>query len=282
MRILIIGSTSSLCIALVPVLSSFAEVLTAGRKSGDIALDLTRISDSTYIPENLDVVINTSAHFGGDAFDDYKEALSVNVIGILNLINACKKANTKRIIHVSSIYSLLSPDSLYYSIYSISKKHADEIAWQFCSAYSMPLTVIRPSQIYGNDDSFRKHQPFFYTMVDKAENGENITIYGTNDAKRNYIHIDDLTAVISRIIQNQIYGIYQCAHTTNIALSEIANAAYKAFNRGGEVYFDEEKPNIEDNVFPEDVSLYEMIDYYPQISIEDGLKQIARYKQGMR
>ena len=279
MRILIIGSTSSLCAGLAPTLSTFAEVYTAGRKCGDIALDLTDVNTSAHIPENLDLVINTAAHFGGTGFHDYLDAMRVNVAGMLSLLNLCKKAKTKWFMQISSIYALLDSASPYFSIYSLTKKHADEIAGHFCSAHAIPLTVLRPAPIYGNDDRFRKHQPFFYTMIDKAEKGEDINIYGTRDAKRNYIHIEDLVAVIQRVAQQQLYGLYACTHTMDTTLSGIADVAYGVFARGGNWVFNHDKPDIPDNVFPADHSLYEKLHYYPQISIEEGITLMSEYRK---
>jgi nucleoside-diphosphate-sugar epimerase len=123
------------------------------------------------------------------------------------------------------------------------------------------------------------HQPFFYTIVDKAEKGEDITIYGSHDALRNYIHVDDLTAIIAKVVQNKIEGIYSCLHTTDLTFSQIAKAALSAFNSKGKIHFLKEKADIPDNIFKKDTSLYKKIGFYPQISIEDGMKRIALYRE---
>ena len=282
MNVLIVGATSSLGSALTQTFSEFADVYTAGRNNCDIKLDLNSIDNQIIIPENLDAVINTTAHFGGLGFCDYLEALYVNVAGTLSLLNICRKAKSKMFLQISSINSLLSPESHYYDIYSITKKHADEIATQFCLTHSLPLSIVRPSQIYGNDNTFRKHQQFFYTAIDNAENGNDTTIYGSNDAKRNYIHIDDLTAIILRVIQFKICGTYTCTYSIDITFSEIAEIAFSVFGMGGKVQFLRDKPDIQDNIFPYNASLYKTIDYYPEISIYEGIKRIERYRKGIK
>jgi nucleoside-diphosphate-sugar epimerase len=278
LKILIVGATSSLGQALKPVLSEFAEVYTAARKNCDIKLDLTAIDASMRLPKNLDVVINTAAHFGGRNFEDYANAVNTNVMGTLSLLNLCRQNQVGMFVQISSVFTLLEQGAEYYNSYSITKKHADEIARKFCEENSMPLAVIRLSQMYGDNDSFRKHQNLFYAMADKAEKGEDILIYGSHDAKRNYIHVDDITAVIASVIKNKIYGVYTCAYPQDTTLSQVAKAAHDAFSKGGQVRFLTDKPNLQDVIFPNDFSLYEKINYFPKISVEEGFRRIANAK----
>ena len=265
--------------ALGPVLSAFSEVITAGRKYCDINLDLNDPIEKISLPRDIDVVIHTAAHFGGKTPKEILEAEDVNVLGTLKLCQAAVRAKARMFILISSIFSCLNKNSAHYSIYALSKKHSEEIAEFYCSTHSLSLTILKPSQLYGNGDNFRVHQPFFYAIVDKAEKGEDITIYGSHDALRNYIHVDDLTNIISRVVHNKIEGIYPCMHTTDVTFSQIAKAALSAFNSKGKIQFLKEKADIPDNIFKKDTSLYKKIGFYPQISIEDGMKRIALYRK---
>ena len=279
MRILIVGGTSSIGRVLKSVLSEFSEVITAGRKYCDVILDLNDPIENMSLPNDIDAIIHTAAHFGGKTAKEILDTETVNVLGTLKLCQAAVQAKAKHFVLISSMSACVKENSEYYSIYAISKKHSEEVARFYCSAHSLPLTILRPSQIYGNLDSFRLHQPFFYTMVDKAEKGEDITIYGSNDALRNYIHIDDLTTIILKVVQNKIKGTYSCMYPTDVTYSQIAKAAITAFKSRSNVRFLKDKPDIPNNIFDKDVSLYEKIDFYSQISIEEGMKKIANFRK---
>ena len=118
-------------------------------------------------------------------------------------------------------------------------------------------------------------------MIDKAENGEDITIYGSNDALRNYIYIDDLVKIIEKVVQNKIEGIYSCMYPIDLTYSQIAKAAILAFNSKGRIFFLKNKPDIPNNIFEKDGSLYKKIGFYPQISIKDGMKKIILYRKSV-
>jgi nucleoside-diphosphate-sugar epimerase len=273
MKILIAGGNSSIARALKIVLSKNHEVITAGRKNCDIYMDLIKPIES--LPSGLDIVINAAAHFGGATQRDLYDAENVNVLGTLNLCESSSKARVKHFILISSIFSTLSEDSKQYSIYSLSKKHAEELVKLYFKSFPMPYTILRPSQVYGNAEDFSSKQPFFYYILSQAKNGSDINFYGSNDAKRNYLHIDDLTKIINKVVENRIEGIFECTHVNDVTYSQIANAAYIEFNTNGTINFLKDKPDIPDNIFGKDFLLYEKINFSPEISIEEGIKKIA-------
>lgn len=278
MKILIVGGKSSLGVALLPVLLGIGEVVTAGRKDCDIILDISESIDNIKIPANLDVIVHAAANFGGVTDNEIFDAENVNALGTLKLCQLAVQANVKHFVLISSLSVCLDEKSDYYSIYALSKKHAEELARLYCSYHSLPLAILRPSQIYGNEDIFRRHQPFIYSVIDKAKLGEVVTIYGSHDAQRNYIYIDDLTMIIAKVVTHKIVGTYSCMHPENVTLSGVARAAISAFNSKGGYQFAKEKKDIPDNIFDNDDMLYRQINFYPEISIEDGMKKIAYYR----
>ena len=275
--IFIIGANSALAKAAVPVLAKDNTITTAGKKDCDVYCDIT---ESVSIPKGIDTVISFAAAFGGDSDEEIINAERTNVLGILNICAAAKKAGVKHIINISSIFALLDKKSPYYSIYALTKKQGDEVAELYCQVNKIPLTIIRPAQIYGDSDSFANHQPFFYSMIDKAQNGEDISIYGKNDALRNYIHSADLAEVINRVTTERIEGVYSCMFPSDVTYSQVAHAAQEVFNKGGQIIFLKDKPDIPDNIFTKDLTIYEKVNYPPQISLEEGIKRIKEYRQG--
>jgi nucleoside-diphosphate-sugar epimerase len=69
--------------------------------------------------------------------------------------------------------------------------------------------------------------------------------------------------------------MYPCTNMTDVTYSEIATAAYKVFGTNETVNFLQDKPNIPSFKYHKDDSLYQKIDFYPQISIEEGIRKIA-------
>jgi len=277
MKILLTGGRSTLAQVLRPVLSSFAEVLTAGRSGCDVNLDLAWPADKFELPAGVDTVIHLAAHFGGHGFDDILAAEEINVLGALKLAHACKITGVGHLIQVSSIFALLDKGSPFYNSYALSKRHAEELTRLYCRNTGLPLAILRPAQLYGEGETFRRHQPFLFTLLDRAQHGEDIVLYGKNDALRNFIHVADVAEVLARMVQQRIEGDHNCASLSNVRYSEIATAAVAAFGSASKIRFDATRPDIPDNAFQTDESLYRLIGYYPCISLEQGFaREVVR------
>lgn len=276
-KVMVIGANSSLAQTVIPVLSRSNELITMARRGADITGD---ISEQFSIPNDVDVVVNCAAAFGGDSDQEINEAYDVNVKGMLNICVAAKKAGVAHLVNISSLSAVLSEDSPYYTIYAITKKQADELAEFYCGLNGINLTTLRPSQIYGDDDSFSKHQPFFYNIIDRASRGEDIVIFGNHDAKRNYIHSNDMAEIIDQVITQKITGTFACMNKEDNTFSEIASTAQSIFGAGGKIVFAKDKPNIPDNVFAKDFSIFEKLNYNSHISIKEGITRIMKHRKG--
>lgn len=277
MRVLIVGGTSSLAQTLIPLLRERCEVLTAGRKGCDVELDLC--SRDIQIPAGIDCVVNMAAAFGGKDLTNTLQAIDVNVLGVIKLCHASSKANAKHFVHISSIFSDLGGESPFFGAYSLSKKHSEDVA-QFCGReLRLPVAVMKPSQLYGVGAQFRKHQPFLYTIMDKAQRHEDIDLFGSNDPLRNFIHAQDVARIISAVIATKIEGTYRCAHPDNVTYSQIAAAAISAFESKSKVRFLKDKPDIPSNGFACDETLFRLLDYFPRISIAHGMQMEAAHRR---
>lgn len=282
MKILLVGGRSSLAQVLRPVLTPFAEILTAGRSGCNIELDLAWPAERFELPAGLDFVINLAAHFGGQGFDEILASEHVNVLGLLKLAHACTHAGVGQLVQVSSIFAGLGTDSPFYTSYALSKRHAEELVQFYCDSVGLPLAVLRPSQLYGEGDSFRRHQPFLYALLDRAQRNEEIVLYGRNDALRNFIHVADVAEVISRVVQQRIKGRFDCVSLSNLRFSVIAASAVAAFGSTSPIRFDISKSDIPDNSFAADETLYRRIDYFPKISLKQGLAREAMRRMILR
>jgi nucleoside-diphosphate-sugar epimerase len=274
--ILVVGARSTLAQVVIPQLAERNNIITAGRVDCDIYCDITK--DVT-LPEGVDVVINFAASFGGASDEAILQAVDTNVVGIVRLCMAVKAAKIQHLINISSIFALLDESSPGYSSYAITKRQGDELAEFYCNQHNLPITILRPSRIYGDSQDFAKHQPFLYHLIENARSGQDIKLYGTHDASRNYLHAQDLAVIIDEIISKKIEGIHDCVYPTNETYSRIAQSAQQVFGKGGDIGFIEEKSDIVDDTFPLDTSLYEKIDFQPNISIEDGLRRIKKHME---
>lgn len=282
MRILIVGGNSTLARALIPVLAQFAEVITAGRSGCDVRIDLSNDIDARQMPRDIDVLVNAAASFGTTDAASIYQTEQTNVLGALRLCQLCSALSIRHMVQISSIFSRLPAESPFYTAYSLSKRHAEEMTQLYSDKTGLALTIIRPSQFYGTGPACRKHQPFLYAIIDKVANNENVAIYGSHDARRNFIHIEDVAELIAATIRRQITGSHDCAQLQPVRFSDIVAAAAKAFGSRSQMVFLPQQPDIADNICAADDTLFRLLGQYPGISMEQGMEKEAAYRKCMQ
>ena len=274
--ILIIGCSSTLASALGPVLKGTCQVTYAGRSNGKIHTDL--LTDSALPLQRFDVVVHLAADFGGHTIADMKRAEQANAVGMLRVCELASAVQAKHLIVISSSSAGLKNSDPGITIYAISKRHGDELAQFYCSNKNIPLTILRPSQLYDAKSNCRKHQPMFYSMIDKAERGEDIPLFGSHDAVRNFVYLDDFCEIICRVIERRIHGQFYVT-SSPCTLTQIANTAYLEFGKGGKVVFQQHKADIPDLPYFDSEDLYDKIGYRPQTSLSVGIAMIKNWRQ---
>jgi len=97
----------------------------------------------------------------------WKQFVAVTIDGTRNMLAAARDAGVKRLLHISSISAHGHPDGAglvldetaplgvnlhKWSYYSRAKVEAENLAWAAYQAGDVPLTVVRPSWLYGPRD----------------------------------------------------------------------------------------------------------------------------------
>ncbi len=279
MKSLVIGSTSVIGRAVAQALSRYGQVKLAGRREADIVFDLSAPVPFAF-DERFDIVVLAAADFGGRQPDDLVRAELVNSVGTLAACRLAEQCGARHFILLSSRSACDQEADPYFGIYSLSKRHAEEVARLYCQERGMALSILRISQVYDSGEQCRPHQPLFYAIADKAQAGQAVELYGSNDARRNYLHLSDLAEICARLAEQGIAGLYNCGHPESPCLSEIAQAAFEAFGKSGDVRFLPEKSDIPD-LPPFDCAheLYEQIGFTPQIDVRRGFELMRAHRE---
>lgn len=279
MRVLIIGGSSVIGKALAARLADIAEVRLAGRRDADLYFDLSEWREIPDVQESFDVVIHVAADFGGSQDEDFVRAELVNSVGTLSVCSLARRTQAKHFVLISSIFATYALGDQHYGIYALSKRHGEEVAQLFCAKRGIGLSILRPTQVYDDEGACRRHQSLFYLVADRAQGGQEIVFYGTHDAWRNYLHIEDLAEICLRVVARRCTGIYACAHPRSVRLTEIASAAFAAFEQSEKVRFLTDKPDLADVPEIRDYALYDCVEYYPRIDIVQGYRRIKEYRE---
>ncbi|MBU3144745.1 sugar nucleotide-binding protein [Clostridium sp. CF012] len=223
MNILITGAKGNIGTYLCNVLSTSHTIYGLGKTELNI---MDKISTEKALSElNPDVVIHT-ASITNKYICEYNDTLAygVNTLGTLNIANCCNFLNIP-ILYLSStdVYGDIK-SSPYSEIdectpinaFSKSKLGAEELIQTICTKYF----ILRSSNIFGGNDCF----------VRKLLKGKHTAIYLFSNPTLSITYIEDLTAVILRLLATDKYGVYNYTNEGCLSKSELINSIIELGN----------------------------------------------------
>jgi len=160
-------------------------------------LDIDNIQE---IIQDAEVVYNFVAIANlDDAIHDPINAMNINVMGNLNILEACKNnANIKRFVYASSAYALSSEGSFY----GISKQSSEKLTEEYYKRYGLKYTVIRYGSLYGERAS---HNNYIYNLLNDAIRNGELSYKGDGEDLREYIHAADAAKLSVDILEDVQY-----------------------------------------------------------------------------
>ena len=188
--------------------------------------------DTLFVTYKPDVVV----HFAAETHVDRSIVgpqvfLETNVIGTGVLLDACLRYGIQRFHHVSTdeVYGTLPLQGgnpfteqnplMPSSPYAASKASSDLLVLSYYKTYGLPITISRCSNNYGTHQYPEKLIPL---MIQKALQGESLSVYGDGSNIRDWIHVVDHCRAIDFILQKgtvgEVYNVGASEETPNIQL----------------------------------------------------------------
>lgn len=163
--------------------------------------------------KNCDYILHLAALIGIPySYISPKSYIDTNVVGTLNLLQAAKDLNIKRLIHTSTSEVYGSPSYLPIdekhpllgqSPYSASKIGADQLAMSYYHSFKTPISIIRPFNTFGPRQSARAIIP---TIILQILSGRKDIKLGNIFATRDFNYIDDTVDGFLKILNSNSNG----------------------------------------------------------------------------
>lgn len=191
--------------------------LTAAMATGRVELQIGDITDAAAVDAAVagaDLVVHAAAESHVDrSFTNADVFLKTNVLGTHRVLEAARAHSCARVIHVSTdeVYGPRTEDDeadeadtlCPTNPYSASKAAAEMVALAAYRSFGLPVTIIRPNNIFGPRQYPEKLLPRFILA---AARGEALTIHGSGLQRRRFLAVDDLVAATLVVIAKGEHG----------------------------------------------------------------------------
>lgn len=215
--------------------------------------------------------------------------IDTNIKGTLNVLQAAKDLNTKRILitSTSEVYGTaqyVPIDEKHplqgQSPYSATKISADKIAESFYRSFDMPISIVRPFNTYGPRQSARAVIP---TVISQLLSGLEEIKLGNVDTTRDFNYISDTVSGFVEIARKEetIGEEINIATQKEITIEKLVNTLINIINRNAKILIDEER------IRPEKSEVYRLLgsnskikkltEWQPEYDLISGLEETVAW-----
>lgn len=210
----------------------------------------------------------------------------INLMGLINLLNAAVKLDVKKFLMPSSaaVYGnldtlplneeMLGNPSSFYGLTKLTTEHYLRI---YHEAFGLPYICYRYSNVFGPRQGNGGEGGVISIFAKAIVQGSPIIIYGDGKQTRDFIYVDDVVEANILGIQHQVTGIYNVStgisSSINLLVDEFRNISGKDI----EVVYDKPRlGDIRDSVLATDKSEKELF-FTVKYNLHDGLIKTYEY-----
>ncbi|MBR1707618.1 MAG: NAD(P)-dependent oxidoreductase [Clostridia bacterium] len=213
------------------------------------------------LPANAKVDLNKDENAA-----DYFE---VNVIGAINVLEYCRKNDIRKVINCCTYsdvagawrkgYAIKETEPRNFrftgdhAVYVISKNAINDIMEYYNQQHSMQCSCFRFPPVYGVGPhgtiyvNGKIYKSGIQTFIEKAQNGDDIEIWGDPHITRDIIYVKDVAyAFLLAIESDKACGLYNMTSGTELNLEEQAKAVIEVFGnpeKRSRIVYCPDKPN---------------------------------------
>jgi len=242
-------------------------------------IDTTDFGNLKNIPR-FDIIYHLAAKsFVPDSYKNPHDFYRVNVNSTLNTLELCKIYNAKYIFISSYIYGnpqYLPVDEKHpvisFNPYADTKLIGENLCHSYNKFFDLNVNIVRPFNIYGPEQTNNFLIPL---ILGQAINGK-IELNDPNP-KRDLIYIDDLIELYVRLIdyEDSSFEIFNAGYGKSYSVKEIVEMVTNIFANDVEVNFlNVIRPNEVADTVSNNSKAKELLDWIPQVDLQEGLSRI--------
>lgn len=237
---------------------------------------------------NFDICIHFAAAIDvQDSIDNPEKNFNDNCIGTFNVLEQCRKHNTK-IIFISSalVYKTAEPGQkiteehplLASCPYTANKINGENLVMAYFKTYNLPAVILRPFSIYGPYQRSDSEGGVMSIFINKKLKGQPLLVFGDGGQGRDFFYIEDCAEFVARasLSDNAIGQIFNAGFGEEVKINDLAKKI--AGNEAEIKFVAHHHPHAEVMSMCADSNKAEkVLDWKPTVSLDEGINKTTQW-----
>jgi len=239
--------------------------------------------------ENADYVHHLAAMISvPESVENPFECVSINVNGLLNVLEASAKHKIKKIVHSSSaaVYgdNPVSPKTISMkpepkSPYGITKLDGEYYLQSYLENFGLQTISLRYFNVFGpRQDPKSQYAAAIPIFVNNALQNKEIIIYGDGEQTRDFIFVKDVVAanVLAATTEN-VNGTFNVACGSAISINQLVNLVLELTNSKSHIRYEKERAGDIKHSLASIEETKQQLGFQPKHDLLEGLKETINY-----
>ena len=237
--------------------------------------------------ENIDIVYHKAAQV--DVQKSIENPIfdgNVNILGTINILEACKATNAKKIIYSSSAAVYGDPKYLGIdeehpinpiSYYGISKYTPENYMRMYNELYNIDYTILRYSNVYGIGQESKGEGGIIDIFIKKLLKGESPIIFGDGSITRDFIYVEDIVEANIKALNRGSKEVFNIGTGKETSIKELFHMIKKIMDIDIKAEYGKEQKGDIKNSFFNINKAKEKLGWTPQYRLKEGLIKTIKY-----
>ena len=225
-------------------------------------------------------VVNLAAQAGvRHSLKNPSSYINSNIMGFMNILECCRNFKTEGLIYASSSsvygknkkvpFSVDDPVDKPISIYAVSKRANEQMAFAYNHLFGMKNTGLRFFTAYG---PWGRPDMAMYIFAEKIIAGESIPVFNNGKMWRDFTYIDDIiNGIRLSIDRNYDCEIFNLGNNSYTYLLDVVKIIEKLLDKKADIEFHGMQLGDIKKSYADIDRSKKMLGYKPCVDIESGL-----------
>jgi len=243
--------------------------------------------EKIFIENTFDVVINLAAQtMVPYSLEHPDEDADINIQGLINVLNCCRKYSVQRIIFSSSaaVYGnntnvplKENEKSMPNSFYGITKMTAEHYLRVYNELYGIDAIVLRFANVYGERQGNGGEGGVISIFAKRIADGLPISLFGDGNQTRDFVYAGDIAEAISAALDVKGYHIINISNAVEVSINELIQNFAQVAQREIKVDYQEARLGDIYRSCLDNSNMRQKLDVLPQTTLQEGLLKTYAY-----
>lgn len=211
----------------------------------------------------------------------------VNIIGFINLLEACKNCAVKKVMFASSGGAVYGEQDVFpaaedhptrpASPYGVSKRAGELYLSYYQQAFGLPYIALRYANIYGPRQSAKGEAGVVAIFLSLLLTGKTPVINGDGGQTRDYVYVGDVVAANVAALDSRFVGAVNIGTGVETDVVLIFDHLRRAVGSQIEAVHGPAKPGEQRRSCLDARLAAQVLGWRPQTTLADGLLRTAQY-----